>query len=315
MPTNQIKPFATGSGANVLTPDIYDVLAARLTGFVAGVAQSQQLNTVWRQSSFVSAMVAQFIADNANVDVLDDGDIAGLEAKLVTALNEVSLSNERATELGIGADLATTNLLSGINLDVVTDPGEHYYDETCSGFPTGMTFGLIKIWRENTGFIYQIVQGSHNTGFAWRFYTHVTPGWMPWQIAANTTYVDNSISEATHAAQGGSDRAVASGGFNTTETVVFNPTLATLPADGFLMVTSSLNGGPGNYNFRLKTAITGTGKMTDQTMEDGQAVSMSHSMCVAVAAGATPTITISAWSDTVSQAGTVQFSYLYVPSA
>lgn len=86
MAINQILPFGTVPGANVLTPADYQALAARLGGFTAGTAKSKELNTVWRQASFVTAMIAQYIADKAGQDVLDNGDLAALQAKFVAAL-------------------------------------------------------------------------------------------------------------------------------------------------------------------------------------------------------------------------------------
>ena len=86
MAINQILPFGTVSGANVLTPADYQALAARLGGFSAGTAKSKELNTVWRQASFVTAMIAQYIADKTGQDVLDNGDLAALQAKFVAAL-------------------------------------------------------------------------------------------------------------------------------------------------------------------------------------------------------------------------------------
>lgn len=86
MAINQILPFGTVPGANVLTPADYQALAARLGGFSAGTAKSKELNTVWRQASFVTAMIAQYIADKSGQDVLDNGDLAALQAKFVAAL-------------------------------------------------------------------------------------------------------------------------------------------------------------------------------------------------------------------------------------
>lgn len=86
MAINQILPFGTVSGANVLAPADYLALAARLGGFSAGTAKSKELNTVWRQASFVAAMIGQYIADKAGQDVLDNGDLAALQAKFVAAL-------------------------------------------------------------------------------------------------------------------------------------------------------------------------------------------------------------------------------------
>ncbi|WP_338149610.1 phage tail protein, partial [Xenorhabdus bovienii] len=73
-------------GANVLTNEEYGKLAARTNGFSSGVAKSQELNKVWRQASVIASVVAQFIAETNNQDVLDDGNTAALRAGLLNAL-------------------------------------------------------------------------------------------------------------------------------------------------------------------------------------------------------------------------------------
>ena len=87
--SNQFLPFATGGGANTLTPAAYAALTTLLAnGFQTGVASSQQLNTVWRQSTFVAAAIAQAIADQTGVAVLDDGVIAHFENQLLVMLQQ-----------------------------------------------------------------------------------------------------------------------------------------------------------------------------------------------------------------------------------
>ena len=85
MAINQILPFGTAAGANVLAPADYQALASRNAGFSAGTAKSKELNTVWRQASFVAAMLGQYIADKSGQDVLDNGDLAALQAKFALA--------------------------------------------------------------------------------------------------------------------------------------------------------------------------------------------------------------------------------------
>ena len=86
MATNDYLPFGTGAGANVLTQADYLALAARLGGFQAGVAKSVELNKVWRQASVIAAMIAQFTSDKTGQNVLDDGDLAALQAKFEAAI-------------------------------------------------------------------------------------------------------------------------------------------------------------------------------------------------------------------------------------
>lgn len=86
MANNQLLPFGTAGGANVLDYATYSAGSWRLTGFTAGTAVSQQLNTVWRQSSFGAAMIGQYVADYSGQNVNDDGDVATFEANFVKSL-------------------------------------------------------------------------------------------------------------------------------------------------------------------------------------------------------------------------------------
>lgn len=88
MPNNQFKPFAAGSGANVLSQTEYEALTGILAnGFSSGTAVSAQLNKVWRQSSIMAAVLAQFIVDESGQDAQDDGTTATLLANLKTGIN------------------------------------------------------------------------------------------------------------------------------------------------------------------------------------------------------------------------------------
>jgi hypothetical protein len=88
MASNQFVPFAIGSGANVLAPA---ALAARANvpgGFTAGIAPSDECNTLWRQSSFGVAALAQLMADVTGQNVNDDGTVANFEKLLLLALGQ-----------------------------------------------------------------------------------------------------------------------------------------------------------------------------------------------------------------------------------
>lgn len=85
MATNDFLPFGGDGAANVIAQATYAALAQRTSGFQSGVAQSAQLNKVWRQSSIMSAVLAQFIADNSGANSVDDGTTATLLANLKIA--------------------------------------------------------------------------------------------------------------------------------------------------------------------------------------------------------------------------------------
>ncbi|MDE9463683.1 phage tail protein, partial [Xenorhabdus bovienii] len=93
MAKNEFLPFGIADGANVLTNEEYDKLATRTNGFSSGVAKSQELNKVWRQASVIASVVAQFIAETNNQDVLDNGNTEALRAGLLNALRATVGSN------------------------------------------------------------------------------------------------------------------------------------------------------------------------------------------------------------------------------
>lgn len=85
MATNDFLPFAAAGGAGVITQAEYAALAARLSGFIDGIAEPTEVNKVWRQSAAMSAMLGKFISD-AGFNALDDGDTATLTSNFVLAL-------------------------------------------------------------------------------------------------------------------------------------------------------------------------------------------------------------------------------------
>lgn len=106
MAKNDFLPFATAGGANVLSVDEYQTLTSRRNGFGAGVARSQQLNTIWRQASVMSSALGQFIADRTQKDVLDNGDVKALQAGFEAAVKAWNKTNTPAgiTKLSSATD-------------------------------------------------------------------------------------------------------------------------------------------------------------------------------------------------------------------
>ena len=89
---NEFLPHATGGGSNVITQSAWNALAARLTGFQAGVAKSSEVNKAIRQGTSVAAMIGQFISDHSAQDALDDGDIAELLERFESAVRRGDLN-------------------------------------------------------------------------------------------------------------------------------------------------------------------------------------------------------------------------------
>ncbi|MBQ1758359.1 MAG: hypothetical protein IIZ94_01620 [Prevotella sp.] len=94
--STSIFPFASGSGANVVTDAQWQTLlneGSLATGFVQGLAQSAQVNKALRQASSVTAGVAQFLADQGNnvTDSLTQQQIAKMLKNAIVA--SISTSN------------------------------------------------------------------------------------------------------------------------------------------------------------------------------------------------------------------------------
>lgn len=132
MPTNDIKPFAAAGGANVLTQAEYLALAALSTGFSSGKASSKEVNKAIRQATFIASVLAQFICDKSGSDVLDDGNVAGLVTKLLSAINKTSqpLDATLTALAGLvgaanklpyfnGTDTATLTDLTSVGRDII----------------------------------------------------------------------------------------------------------------------------------------------------------------------------------------------------
>lgn len=112
-------PIANGVGANVETQAQYvtDLApsGALADGYVAGIAKSNQVNKTLRQSSMISAAVANFISQRLNASILDDGDLTSLTTNLTDAIRGVG-------SIGTIASAATTDIGS-VLADVLTVTG------------------------------------------------------------------------------------------------------------------------------------------------------------------------------------------------
>ncbi|MBG0865518.1 hypothetical protein [Burkholderia sp. 9779_493] len=105
MATNDFLVFGGGSSPNVIDQATYAALAARLSGFQSGTALSAQLNKVWRQSSIMAAVLAQFTANFSGQNAVDDGTTATLLANLQAAINAAGIT---APQFDNSTSIATT---------------------------------------------------------------------------------------------------------------------------------------------------------------------------------------------------------------
>lgn len=125
MAANNFKAFATGANANVTSQTEWEGLGALATGFQAGKASSAQINKAIRQSSFITAALAQYVANKTGQDVLDDGNIAGFITKLVSGLGtDFQPLDGTLTSLS-GKDVVGILAFLGLS-DVVTRSDDHY---------------------------------------------------------------------------------------------------------------------------------------------------------------------------------------------
>lgn len=139
--TNDFQAFATGGSANVLTQSAYAALTTLIAnGFQSGVANSQQLNKVWRQSSVVAAAIGSIVA-SANLNALDDGNISVLAANIRSAL-----AGAKAGVAGLSA--ASTLTVADSNKLFVLTASSTGYTTTLPAVSTvqsGATFTFMNI--------------------------------------------------------------------------------------------------------------------------------------------------------------------------
>ncbi|WP_387467745.1 phage tail protein [Photorhabdus sp. RM323S] len=85
---NDFKAFSISDNANVISQADYENDQRLHTGFPPENITTHLLNKILRQSSTISAVVANFIATQSGDDALDNGDIAKLAAQLNRALEQ-----------------------------------------------------------------------------------------------------------------------------------------------------------------------------------------------------------------------------------
>lgn len=90
-------------------------------------------------------------------------------------------------QAGVGKDLATyPNLINSGSLNTVTSVGEYYYTNNVTNTPA--PYGLMKVWREASNIIYQLVQASGNAGKLYNRYSgDGGANWGAWVGYASTS--------------------------------------------------------------------------------------------------------------------------------
>jgi len=121
MATNDFLAFAGSGGANVITQATYASLSSLLAnGFSSGVAQSDQLNKVWRQSSIMAAVMGALINDVTGQNATDDGTTTTLTSNLLSCfmLGEFGTDTGAANsyQVNFTPSVATNALTNGFAL-------------------------------------------------------------------------------------------------------------------------------------------------------------------------------------------------------
>lgn len=196
--SNDFLPFATGAGANVVTQPQYAALSAVTNGFSAGIAQSAQLNKVWRQSSIMAAVLAQFIADEAAVSAIDDGTTATLLANLKTGVGNLATASMPAASTSVSGilKLATAALVNGgtDNVTAITPLALNSAMPASIGSLGSFSLpnGLIVNWGTLAGIVAGTttvqapLQHTWPIGFLAGFAVDVGPGCIPYGINAGS---------------------------------------------------------------------------------------------------------------------------------
>ena len=100
---------------------------------------------------------------------------------------------------GLGRDLVTgINRLAGnsYDLDTVFLPGEYYFDiDTLGDRPCN--YGLLKVWRESSAVVYQIVQSSDEANNRMFSRCYRNSSWGPWTEYASTSNMPSLSGYAT----------------------------------------------------------------------------------------------------------------------
>ncbi|OWO82480.1 DNA-packaging protein [Photorhabdus luminescens] len=101
---NDFKAFSISNNANVVSQEKYEENQSLQVGFPPENISTHVLNKALRQSSTIASVVANFIATQSGDDILDDGDIAKLTAKLNQALKQkvtAEIPNASLTQKGV----------------------------------------------------------------------------------------------------------------------------------------------------------------------------------------------------------------------
>lgn len=101
MSINDFLVFASSNGSSVMTQANYVTAVASGTGVGVGVADPTLANKSWRQSSIISSVLASYIGQTANVNVIDDGTTSTITSNLSLALQLATYETDTSSTVNV----------------------------------------------------------------------------------------------------------------------------------------------------------------------------------------------------------------------
>ncbi|MDN7413471.1 hypothetical protein QZM42_33640 [Burkholderia vietnamiensis] len=269
MASNDFLAFGGGGAANVIDQAAYAALAARLTGFQSGTAQSAQLNKVWRQSSIMAAVIAQFIVNQTGQNAVDDGTTATLLSNFATAVAVSARQNPVLADTGAANAYAVANLaafsayptVSGLVIDVsIANANTGASTLNVDGLGAKPIYGLAlqalqggELVANGVACLLYIVAPTVNAG---------NGAWILMECAGGAQQV-TAATQSRHAVQFGQVSGVVGGTRNLSMSVTAASATATLTADEIVVETAlgGLRYCLANFNKTINLATTGAGGM------------------------------------------------------
>lgn len=182
-------PFATGGGANVYVPATYQGLSVVGTGVQPGLADGTLYNTSMRLASMIAAAVANYISQQLNISVLDDGNLTTLITNLTAAITSPS----SVKPLRVVTSYATVNLSCTSDYRLVLNR---------TGGASAQTINLAQSGTLVTGQEFVISDAGANLDIANGAATVTPPGGHT--IAGLATYVMNEKRQSARFVYAGS---------------------------------------------------------------------------------------------------------------
>jgi len=120
MATSNILPFAdTASATDIYDDAQYAADGDQATGNKAGIAKRKLVNKALKQSSKITAAVAQFVADNQATNITDALTVSALVTAITNAISAISSGGTQGAFKNLNASATGTNASVLITADAV----------------------------------------------------------------------------------------------------------------------------------------------------------------------------------------------------